>query len=150
MDSCAQFMLKSSIITFCEEECWPRIVQRAESKCGIETLGERYRNNLLINFISVWPVRRKQEHLLAKTSSDQTPIKLICLPVGYFDNAFWPRGWFYIVTSSVRYLDYNNRQHRKRRCQFKVVLLAWPNHITNKCDCFYRNCILQITWPSLK
>ena len=48
MDSCAQFMLKSPIITFCEEKCWPRIVQRAESKCGIETSGERYRNNALI------------------------------------------------------------------------------------------------------
>ena len=42
MDSSTQFMLKSSIITFCEEACWPRIVQRAESKRGIETLGERY------------------------------------------------------------------------------------------------------------
>ena len=66
MESCAEFMLKSPIITFCEEECWPKIVQRAESKRGIETWGERLRNNFLINFISIWPVRRKQEHLLAK------------------------------------------------------------------------------------
>ena len=42
MHSSGQFILKSPIITFCSEECWPRIVRRPESKRGIGTWGERY------------------------------------------------------------------------------------------------------------
>ena len=42
MHSSAQFILKSPIITFCSEECWPRIVRRPESKRGIGTWRERY------------------------------------------------------------------------------------------------------------
>ena len=42
MDSSAQFILKSPIITFCDEECWPKILRRAESKRGIATWGEQY------------------------------------------------------------------------------------------------------------
>ena len=49
MHSSAKFILKSQITTFCSEECWPRIVQRPDSKRGIGTRGGNGIVRLLLN-----------------------------------------------------------------------------------------------------